>query len=396
MNFFNHKLFLILMLTLCCWNHQLQAEERVIRDSHERVLSRWLADDDDTPFLCQTYEYGEGYVLETFWADFSEVSVVPLIIDDDGFPLDNGIESFSITYSYDQEGNLLDVDLNQENHSFLFSLPPLQSVAQGIYIIGRTIARASGQAIVKQVIELYELLGFDHFMSDIKDNPFLPESYFVFTGCLQEENHCGAVGYGEVNDKVRVTHINGILNGKNMCISTAQMISNFHGGVNVHYHHNSTDGFTWDFLGALSSRFGIVTLTAEHLARSWGQLIEEMGGVNGGGKIIHYAHSLGGSDTYGALKLMSAEEKAMISVTTFGSPKIIPPDGLIGATNFVSQRDVIGLIGYVLGGWNHTTWVGTIVGVPFVDHLICGETYSDLMQALGEDFQKEWGVPVAQ
>ena len=90
-----------------------------------------------------------------------------------------------------------------------------------------------------------------------------------------------------------------------------------------------------------------------------------MGGIDGGGLIIHYAHSNGVVHTNNALRLLSPEEKAMIRIYTFGSPAVLTNHEAESVTNYISYRDGVSLldpIGFfrgLFGFSDHVTFVGT-------------------------------------
>jgi hypothetical protein len=75
------------------------------------------------------------------------------------------------------------------------------------------------------------------------------------------------------------------------------------------------------------------------LAQLWKELIEEMGGIEGGGVIIHYAHSLGGTETDRARELLTPEEQQMIQVVSIGSATMIRDQGFRNVTNYVNTLD---------------------------------------------------------
>lgn len=222
-------------------------------------------------------------------------------------------------------------------------------------------------------------------------------AFSVQAGYYEESLESGVQGKGEISDKVRVTYINGILNLKKDCLDTTQLISRFHGGVNVHYIYRPTQGWTGDLIGSAKVKLGFLSPQAYLLADKWKELIHEMGGTEQGGKIIHYAHSVGASDSWNARTLMSAEEKSMISVVTLGSPFMIHKDGLHSVINYVAVRDGVSLldpIGYIRGlafENNNIKFVGSAWGMPLVDHMVEGNTYETIIQALGEEFVETYG-----
>lgn len=231
------------------------------------------------------------------------------------------------------------------------------------------------------------------------------ESIFLLTSYENEKPEIGTYGHGEINDKIRVTFINGILTSQNMIVENLDMISRSHGGVNVHYVFRPTEGWALDILQGLAIKttfcsVGFRSLYAHLLADMWKNLIQEMGGVDGGGLIIHYAHSLGGSDTDRARELLTPEEQKMIRLISFGSATMIPNIGFESAVNYVSLNDGVPLlidsIGLILHLFQSDTNIvfrshpGDWNPYPFCDHLFSGNSYREIIEQLGSEFIKEF------
>jgi hypothetical protein len=111
--------------------------------------------------------------------------------------------------------------------------------------------------------------------------------------------------------------------------------------------------------------------------------------------IIHYCHSLGGTDTAAALKFLTVEERKMIRIFSFGSATLIPENcGAESATNFISMRDGITLfdpIGILRGAFDedsNVVLVGTIFGPPLIDHMFVSDTYVEVLRMLGLMYMK--------
>jgi hypothetical protein len=227
---------------------------------------------------------------------------------------------------------------------------------------------------------------------------FVGETIFLVAGYYGEETSHGTIGAGEVDDKIRITYINGILNHRSDCILAADAISMAHGGCNVHFIHSATAGFTWDLMKGLLSKTGYVSSQATLLAHQWKGMIEEMGGVEGGGKIIHFAHSMGGTDTWVAKTLLTPEECQMIEVVTFGSASLIGEDEFAQVTHYVSRRDGIPMTdpyAYFRSLFyeeSHVMWVGSAQGIPFIDHMFTSPNYQQVLNSLGEAFVETYGV----
>ncbi len=92
-----------------------------------------------------------------------------------------------------------------------------------------------------------------------------------------------------------------------------------------------------DILECLAHHFGIPTHAEEMLLKNIRTSIARMGGIHGGGVIYLHAHSQGGLITYRVLRMLTAEERAMIDVTTYGSAKMISGMGLLGSRNYINS-----------------------------------------------------------
>lgn len=224
----------------------------------------------------------------------------------------------------------------------------------------------------------------------------LGKGFIAAAGGYSQEGQSGIFGNGEINDKVRVTFIHGILNIRSDLIDNLRQLSQAHGGINVHYLFRPTQGFAWDILKCLSIKFGFVSGEARELVRIWKSLIEEMGGTNGGGKIVHYAHSLGGTDTFTALSYLTPEEQGMIDIRTLGSATLIPQEGYYSVINYVSVRDGVSYFDafrYIqaLFSESNIIFIGTFAGIPFKDHPLASDSYQAVIRALGQAFLETYG-----
>ena len=184
-------------------------------------------------------------------------------------------------------------------------------------------------------------------------------------------------------------------------IENATIISDAHGHINVHYIYNATGGWTHDMGKATYSKWtGMLTPISYRLVEKWRELIEEMGGVNGGGKIIHYAHSIGGTYSYQTKYLLTPEERKMIHITTVGSASLPEDNDNFGTfTNYISVRDGVPFtdpIGYLRGLLNPNTninFIGSIFdGLPLIDHLFTSNSYTQLIAELGAEFVRIHGA----
>lgn len=224
---------------------------------------------------------------------------------------------------------------------------------------------------------------------------YFGKGFLTISGYYTHPLESGTYGQGEINDSIRITFINGIANVRSYYRDSLELFNKTHGGINVHYIFRPTEGLCWDFIKAFLIKMGYISPYARELATTWKSLIAEMGGVEGGGSIIHYCHSLGGSDTITAASLLTPEERRMIKVVSFGSASVIPDDlGFAEVTNYVSVRDGICLadpIGYFNGlvkDDKNVVFIGSLFGVPLIDHSLSTETYSHTLTNLGNKFMQ--------
>lgn len=229
------------------------------------------------------------------------------------------------------------------------------------------------------------------------------EKMFMLLGYHFEETEVGDNGKPEKSDKIRVTLINGILNTRVDLIENLNIISSAHGGIKVHYIFRPTEGWMWDVSKAvmvkLGYSLGFRSSHSRQLAQLWKDMIEEMGGLGGGGVIIHYAHSLGGTETDRARELLTPEEQQMIHVITIGSATMIRNEGFRSVVNYVSVRDGVSrldVFGRIrncfdpntnikfVGDWTNEFWI-PIIGL-IIDHPLYVESYMGVVDQLGKQF----------
>lgn len=255
--------------------------------------------------------------------------------------------------------------------------------------------QGAGNAAIRLVQALRNDLTF---ITDIRDDALYTGHQLIgprlwdVIGFYAAEPESGVVGSGELSDKLRFSHVNGILVTAEDALSNVALISQMHGGANIHYTYRPTAGWTYDFLNATIVKFGYASRTAYALADKWKSLIGEMGGVEDGGVIIHYAHSLGGAESECARHLLTPGEQSMIRVFTFGSPALLPSEGFQSVTNYVSRLDPVSCFDPVrylegfLGADTNIIFVGTYWGIPILDHLLVSDSYRKVLEELGRNF----------
>lgn len=221
--------------------------------------------------------------------------------------------------------------------------------------------------------------------------------FLLLSGYNTTETATGSYGNGEVNGKIRVSYINGILTDEFGLFETLKDLSATHGNVNIHYVYRPTKGWVRDILHAFAVELGLVSDQAKMLADMWKMLLQEMGGVDGGGKIIHYAHSIGAIETMRALGLLSVEEQKLIKVYAFGSPSLAEESPSYQIHHYVSIRDGVCLLNLAAfiqacnGSIPNVVFTGTFVGLPFIDHLFRDQAYRDIWKSMGRTFVDWYG-----
>jgi len=238
-------------------------------------------------------------------------------------------------------------------------------------------------------------LSFSKYIGPILDEiaqKIVGKTFLQMSGFYEAESKTGVHGKGEINDKLRITFVNGILNCREDFKKSLNLLSESHGGENIHYVFDATQGWSWDIFNCIFTKCGFVSPQAHRVAEMWKKMIHEMGGVAGNGIIYHYAHSLGGVHTQAALCLMQPEEKALIRIYTFGCPTVIVDKEVNHISNYFSVRDgvclldPIGLCGAFLYDNEDVIIVGDWLGIPFIDHLLLNSTYMSIIQKLGNEF----------
>jgi hypothetical protein len=216
-------------------------------------------------------------------------------------------------------------------------------------------------------------------------------------GYYPQKGEIAVYGKGEISSHLRVTAINGILNQKEDWQAFMQLISESHGNINVHSVFWASEGWSNDVYRATIVKSGTPTEASQLLSLLWRQMIEEMGGIDGPGVILHFAHSIGAAETHNAKLLMTPQECAKIKVVTFGSPYLFPNEDFLSVTHYVSYRDGVSLLDMITyveamnANHEHIIFIGSpYEGLPLIDHFVRFGTYKDQILRLGEEFVHEY------
>jgi RHS repeat-associated protein len=215
-----------------------------------------------------------------------------------------------------------------------------------------------------------------------------PKTYLELTGYYYQEMICDSYGREDLHPQTRVTMINGMGNAHDHVLKTLHFISATHGNTKIHYVFHPTSGWTHDLFYCAAAKCGYISPHAKQLAVLWTTLLEQMGE---GGRIYHYAHSIGGTDTNSAVMLMPVEARKKIRVITIGSPTFVIKGDLESVENYASRNDGVPLtfayLSHLFNPSSHVDFLGSPSWPPLCDHsLTPGGTYGNLMHKLGSKF----------
>jgi RHS repeat-associated protein len=221
------------------------------------------------------------------------------------------------------------------------------------------------------------------------------QTWLRLMGYNPDPSERGTYGGADTHPKTRITLINGILNGAPEAKQNAALLSSTHGNVPVHFIYAATEGFAGDLLRGFLGKAGVASRQAKMLASLWKELIQEMGGPDGGGVILHYAHSLGATDTLRALQRLDPKERKCIRVATFGAPTLIEDGVCAQVDNYVSVKDGVPTLDMpryhagASGNQPNIHFMPSEIAFP-MDHLLNGKTYRTVLETLGQKFQEEF------
>ena len=375
--------------------------QRFFWTKHQKK-SEWLIraniweDGQKNPLVYAAYKYDErgNCIKETFYINQVVGKLEALAIDDNGNLVSQANTTFSTMWTYSKTEPARVLTREEESASFV-DFSKNKSGFWDMY-----------NQITNTLSSWHDYLSFEAFLEKdsyeiLKD--IFGENMHILLGICESKGSWGIFNPGvQINPKVKLTAINGILNLKGNLEATIDQISQAHGNNQIYYVYRPTEGWTRDIYGCVFAKMGFVSPSAQALADLWRRLIKDMGGANGGGTIVHYAHSIGSTDTLVAGTLLTPEERAMIHVVAIGSPSLYPHDtGFKSIKIIASVRDFVAFIGLVgdpiryanavYDQDNHIQFVGTHWGIPIIDHLLSFDAYREIIENLGEEFLHTYG-----
>jgi hypothetical protein len=175
-----------------------------------------------------------------------------------------------------------------------------------------------------------------------------------------------------------IVFINGILTDITRAHDLAEMLSGFSGGKNIHYVHNVSYGFFFDFLVCVMGRNDELTGPIFLLKKTWYDFFEK----DSENCILTICHSQGSRLVKKALINMRADLRERIVVLSIAGADIIPQSLCKEAHNYISKRDFIPLLNPLAWDekYNEIHYLNPHEKAPFWDHDFDSPTYFDVMK----------------
>ena len=298
-------------------------------------------DGQKNPLVYAAYKYDErgNCIKETFYINQVVGKLEALAIDDNGNLVSQANTTFSTmwTYSKTEPARVL----TREEESQALWISPKTKADFGTCITKLPIRSPPGTITSPSKLSSKKI-------------PMRSSKIFSVKTCTSSLGICESKGsWGifnpgvQINPKVKLTAINGILNLKGNLEDTIDQISQAHGNNQIYYVYRPTEGWTRDIYGCVFAKMGFVSPSAHALADLWRELIKEMGGVNGGGTIVHYAHSIGAHRYLVAGTLLTPEERTNDPCGRHRIPLAHPlmNSALRASKSIASVRDFVAFIG---------------------------------------------------
>jgi RHS repeat-associated protein len=206
-----------------------------------------------------------------------------------------------------------------------------------------------------------------------------------------------SLGFSETRPQFRYTYANGMMNSPSDARETSKLIAKAYGGVNVSYSYNASAGILVDSLEVRLQMMEYCNKPVKLLAQNFRQCISEMGGVDGGGTIIHTCHSQGAIITHLALGLLTPEERQMIETHSFGGAAMICRNECRKAYNYVSTSDPVPKLSSAVrftqnyGFGNKDYNLEVLPSKRCLEHSIDCTTYQNKMNSIGNEHIRMYG-----
>lgn len=178
-----------------------------------------------------------------------------------------------------------------------------------------------------------------HFAGHIMENGTLKG--FDFSYNLNKSGYYSLDRPQHPSGRMSLVLINGMNNTLKEVISVAEEESARFNNCNVHIGYNGSNGSPWDFNECVLHKIGIKTGAVDAAVEAIRKGVDSVGGVGSGRIVKIHNHSQAGLILDLALTHFTDDEKSMFYITTFGSAKLISPDGFNSCKNYVSKNEWI-------------------------------------------------------
>lgn len=206
-----------------------------------------------------------------------------------------------------------------------------ESAKEGVSTLGRGVSAIGHEIPFPEAREVVRMIG--HAM----ENGTLRGFEFSYN---LNRSGCYSLGrQSDTNNKVGHVLLNGMNNTLEAVFKVAEEESARFDNCNVHIGYNGTSGTLWDFAECIIHKLGVKNEAVDAAVTAIRKGIYDAGGVGNGGVVKIHNHSQAGLILDLALTFFTDDEKSMFYITTFGSAKLINPNGLESCINYVSKNE---------------------------------------------------------
>ncbi len=220
------------------------------------------------------------------------------------------------------------------------------------------------------------------------------------TQCLDHDS-CREKGYYEKfgrGNSVKKEAVMLILGQLQSYLSTKQVaeeLSKLHGSASVHTTLNPTSGLPCDLTGSSFLKMEHASDIVKAVVTNIRHRIDDLGGINGGGRISMYAHSQGAIIYSVASNYLTKKERDMVDLTTFGGGRMVKDSAAGSVRNIVSKNDPVPFLTDSLGilTQSNVTLISGSPGTIFgMDHGIRGDAYWGEISRESREYCERWGI----
>jgi RHS repeat-associated protein len=252
--------------------------------------------------------------------------------------------------------------------------------------VGKTVEAVGAHLVpIPLVRDVIECAGYVMQGNDIKDYKMSYSRDHSCTGTFQGTNP-------KNSNKVLLT-INGICTSYAEYMEQVAQFSADHGGADVEYVYNGTNGVICDLLECSMQKIGIPTRPERMLHEKVKSIIDERGGVESDVQILMRAHSQGGLIAGNMVNYLSHDYTTKIHLRTMGSASVVSNRGFGSVINYVAAADYVPLtdpIGYLSAMFlkDRTMLISEPSRFHIMEHCLVDESYQEASDRINKEFNK--------